>query len=191
MRKIFIILISMFCLLACSNKNQQTSRHIEETNSEQQELETKGWQYETPNSGDFDESYGVKPNKGLQDNYFDITVGKGYNVAIKIMDVTNKHCIRYVYIPEGQTVTVSEIPQGQYYIKLAYGNDWMSLQTDSIKIGKFTTDAFYEQSVNIYNFGSKNSTDLINYELKINVVKGNTDNNFETQPIREQEFLKN
>lgn len=191
MKNIFIILLTAFCLLACNNKTQRTSENTKENNSEQKDLEAKGWQYETPNSGDFDESYGVIPSKGLQDNYFDITVGKGYNVAIKIMDANSKHCIRYVYIPEGQTVTVSEIPQGQYYIKLAYGNDWMSQQTDSIKIGKFTTNAFYEQSVNIYNFGSKNSTDLINYELKINVVKGNTENNFETQPIREQEFLKN
>ena len=40
-------------------------------------------------------------------------------------------------------------------------------------------------------FGRKNSTDFVNFDLKINVVRGNAENNFETQPIMEQEFLKN
>lgn len=191
MRNIIITMLVFLCLVACNGRQGQTSNSEQDVSSAQKELESEGWQLDTPSGGDFDESYGVKPVRGLQDNYFDITVGKGYNVAIKIMDATTNHCTRYVYVPEEQTVTINEIPQGQYYLKLAYGNDWMNYQTDSITIGKFTSGAFYERSVEIYNFGRKNSTDFVNFDLRINVVKGNAENNFETQPIKEQEFLKN
>ena len=117
-------------------------------------LHKKNWSQRDGNSIRH-KSYGVTPVRGLQDNYFDITVGKGYSVAIKIMDAVTNHCIRYVYIPEEQTITINEIPQGQYYLKLAYGNDWMSYQTDSITIGKFSSEAFYERSIETYNFGYK------------------------------------
>lgn len=191
MRNIIISVLTFFCLVACNSRQGQATNNRNNESPVQKKLESAGWRLEIPCGGDFNEDYGVRPVRGLQDNYFDITVGKGYSVAVKIMDVMTNHCIRYVYVPEGQTVTINEIPQGQYYLKLAYGNDWMSYQTDSIKIGKFTIGAFYERSVETYNFGRKNSTDFVNFDLRINVVQGNAENNFETQPIKEQEFLKN
>ena len=191
MNNVIITLTTLFCLSACHSAPKRNDNNTQDISSAQKELESEGWQFDTPNGGEFDKSYGVTPVRGLQDNYFDITVGKGYSVAIKIMDAVTNHCIRYVYIPEEQTITINEIPQGQYYLKLAYGNDWMSYQIDSITIGKFSSEAFYERSIETYNFGRKNSTDFVNFDLKINVVRGNAENNFETQPIMEQEFLKN
>jgi hypothetical protein len=191
MKKIFILLIGLTCLSACYNNQKQSVSNKQSETSSQKQLEEEGWQLDTPNGGDLSKEYGVTPIKGLQDNYFDITVGKGCSVAIKIMDTATNRCIRYVYVPEGQTVTINEIPQGIYYLKLAYGSDWMTYKTDSVTIGKFTRNAFYERSVNAYNFGRKNSMDFVNFNLRINVVQGNVENNFETQPIKEQEFLMN
>ena len=66
----------------------------------------------------------------------------------------------------------------------------MELKTDSITIGKFTKNILYERSKDIYDFGKKNSTSIVNYQLKINVTDNGTMNNFETVPISEKEFMK-
>lgn len=88
---------------------------------------------------------GIKPVYGLQDNYFDITIGQGFSVAVKIMSLNESKCIRYIFVPEGQTVTVNEIPQGKYYLKLAYGNDWMVKLRKSY-FRKFTKNAFMRKA---------------------------------------------
>lgn len=156
----------------------------------QEELMRDGWIFESLSDTELGEEYGIKPVYGLQDNYFDITMGEGFNVAVKIVDAVTDRCIRYVVVSENSTTTVSQIPQGRYYLKLAYGQDWMELSTDSMRIGKFTKNAFYERSRQIYNFGKKNSLEQVNYELRINVQDASGMNNFETTPISEEEFLK-
>lgn len=155
----------------------------------QRKLLDEGWTMETP-SENLAEAYGIKPIYGTQDNYFDITIGIGYNVAVKIVDRFTDRCIRYVYVEENSTTTVQEIPQGVYYLKLAYGFDWMELNTANGKIGKFTRDVHYEKSQDVFDFGEKNSRDEINYRLEINVVNSKLDNNFLATPIDEEEFMR-
>lgn len=104
------------------------------------------------------------------------------------MDVETDRCIRFVFVNENSTATVSQIPQGKYYLKLAYGRDWMQHDTDSVTVGKFTTHVFYEKSRNVFDFGRKNSLREVNYELKINVRNASAENNFSTEPISESEF---
>jgi len=85
--------------------------------------------------------------------------------------------------------TVQEIPQGVYYLKLAYGYDWMEMETENGKQGKFTRNVTYERSQDTFDFGVKNSRDKINYSLDINVVDSKLENNFLTTPIDEKEFM--
>ena len=187
---LFIISIAVI-LSSCNNKTSSVKVDEDGNNSLQENLIKEGWVFDSPLGGDLGDEYGVKPIYGVHDNYFDITIGEGCSVAIKIMDVTSGKCIRYVYVPENETVTVTEIPQGQYFLKLAYGKDWMENDTDSITQGKFTKKAFFEKSTESYNFGKKNTGDFVNYSLKINVVDETTENNFTTVSISEDEFNKN
>lgn len=187
-----VLLFSLFiCIICVACHNTSNNQPQARENSEYQEqLMRDGWTFETLSDSELGEEYGIKPVYGLQDNYFDITMGEGYNVAIKIMDATTDKCVRYAVVRENSTTTVSQIPQGRYYLKLAYGQDWMELSTDSMIIGKFTRNAFYERSRQIYDFGKKNSLEQVNYELRINVQDASGMNNFETTPISEEEFLK-
>ena len=191
--KIFCLFIVGIVVVLSSCNNKTSSVKVDEVgnNSLQENLIKEGWEFESPQGGELGDEYGVKPIYGVHDNYFDITIGEGCSVAIKIMDVTSGKCIRYVYVPENETVTVTEIPQGQYFLKLAYGKDWMENDTDSITQGKFTKKAFFEKSTESYNFGKKNTGDFVNYSLKINVVDETTENNFTTVSISEDEFNKN
>ena len=192
MKIFYLFVVGIFVVLAsCNNKTRSVKVDEVGNNSLQENLIKEGWEFESPQGGELGDEYGVKPIYGVHDNYFDITIGEGCSVAIKIMDVTSGKCIRYVYVPENETVTVTEIPQGQYFLKLAYGKDWMEKDTDSITQGKFTKKAFFEKSTESYNFGKKNTGDFVNYSLKINVVDETTENNFTTVSISEDEFNKN
>ncbi len=189
MKKYAMLVLSAVIIAGCNNSaglNQQ----VHENSEYQEQLMRDGWTYEDLTDTELGEEFGVKPIYGIQDNYFDITMGEGYNVAVKIVDATTNKCIRYAVVPENSTTTVTQIPQGKYYLKLAYGKDWMELQTDSIIIGKFTRNAFYERSREYYDFGKKNSMQEVNYDLRINVREETGMNNFETTPISEEEFLK-
>lgn len=183
---IFVLAITTF--VSCQNSNKQHA-DTNELTATQQEMLNKGWTVQKPNE-DMSKEYGIMPIYGIQDNYFDITIGKGCSAAVKIMDEQTDKCIRYAYIAENTTTTIQDIPQGTYYLKLAYGSDWMELDTDSIKQGKFTRNVSYERSRDTFNFGTKNSTEHVNYQLEINVVDSKLENNFEAIPISEEDFMK-
>ena len=191
MKKLYYSLFFVILLSACSFQGSDKKGDNDVITPKQETLMSQGWKFETPEGGEFDESMGVKPIYGLQDNYFDITVGQGFSVAIKIMSLQENKCIRYTFVPEGQTITINEIPQGKYYLKLAYGNDWMVKKYSNHVNGKFTKNAFYEKSANIFDFGMKNSLSIVNYQLEINVANGSAKNNFQTITINEQDFEKN
>jgi len=184
----------MLMLSSCYRNNHQSGNNQSDDNQltvTQEQLQLHGWKFVEPKGGELGEEYGVKPKFGIQDNYFDIQVGNGYNVAIKIVDISTDRCVRYVYVPQNETVTINEIPQGRYYLKLAYGNAWMELETEDGIQGKFTKNLLFERSAIAYDFGKKNSQDVVNYILQLNVINGSVENNFRTEEISEEEFLKN
>lgn len=190
MKKIAILFFSTFLIIVSCHNTTNTKQETHENSEYQEKLMRDGWTFEELSDSELGEEYGIKPIYGIQDNYFDITMGEGYSVAVKIVDAQSNKCIRYAVVPENSTTTVTQIPQGRYYLKLAYGKDWMELHTDSVIIGKFTRNAFYERSREYYDFGKKNSLQEINYVLSINVREAAGMNNFETSPISEEEFLK-
>ena len=179
--RVAIMALGLLAFTSCHHRGGQNETVAEPTPAQQKLLDA-GWTVETPDE-DLTEEYGIKPIYGIQDNYFDIAIGSGCNVAVKIMDWRTDKCIRYVYVAENSTTTVQEIPQGVYYLKLAYGYD-------NGKIGKFTRNVSYERSQDTFDFGVKNSKDEINYRLEINVVDSKLDNNFLATPINEEEFMK-
>lgn len=191
MKKLLFFIFVLALLSSCSLSENGKQGDNNGVTPMQENLKLQGWEFYNPDGGQFEESMGVKPIYGLQDNYFDIAVGQGFSVAIKIVSLEEHKCIRYVFVPEGQTVTVNEIPQGKYYLKLAYGNDWMIKNEGNHTLGRFSKNAFYAKSTNIFDFGKKNSTRIVNYKLEINVVNGSAKNNFQTVVINETEFENN
>lgn len=157
----------------------------------QSTLLEEGWYIpKTTPSGELPKEYGVKNKYGQQDNYFDIEIGKGCDVAIKIVDAVTNKCIRYVFIPENSSANIQMIPQGKYYLKLTYGKDWMEYDNgDGTITGKFTSNVTYDRSVDIFDFGKKNSSNVVNYLLQINVVDSQLQNSFGTVEISEAEFM--
>lgn len=190
-KKLLYSIFILSLLSSCSLTGNGKQGDINGVTPVQENLKLQGWEFNDSERGLFEESMGVKPIYGFQDNYSDIAVKPDFSVAIKIMSLKEHKCIRYAFVPEGQTITINEIPQGKYYLKLAYGNDWMVKKYSNHLFGKFTKNAFYEKSANIFDFGMKNSLSIVNYQLEINVANGSAKNNFQTITINEQDFEKN
>lgn len=193
MKKLFTFCLSILIFVSCGAPNHQYQSQTDDTQLSvaQEQFKAQGWKFVTPQGGEMGAEYGCIPKYGIQDNYFDIQVGDGYDVVVKIVDITTDRCVRCVYVPQNKTITIHEIPQGRYYLKLAYGNAWMELASEGGKIGKFTKNVLFERSYSAYDFGKKNSQEVINYILKLNVVNGSVENNFQTEEISEEEFMKN
>lgn len=197
MNKSMISIISAVVVLLSStgcngSRTQENYSDSTELSSLQEQLISDGWCIpKTVPEGELSKEYGVKSKFGQQDNYFDIEMGNGCDVAVKIVDASTDKCIRYVLVPENSSVNVQMIPHGKYYLKLAYGKDWMEYDNGdgSIK-GKFTKNVSYDKSVDIFDFGKKNSSSLISYMLQINIEDSQQQNNFETRPISESEFMQ-
>jgi len=190
MKNIFLIFLSACLFVACANRTSQRQCSDSSLNVVQEQLLSQGWNFVDRSGGELGKDYGITPCYGMQDNYFDIQVGNGYDVVLKIVDICTDQTIRCVYVPQNKTVTINQIPQGRYYIKLAFGQAWMECENNGLKIGKFTRNVLYERSYSAYDFGKKNSREMVNYILQLNVVNGRMENNFRTEEISEEEFLK-
>lgn len=182
-----ILLIS-----GCANNKKEKVETSPVLSEIQKKYIDEGWLLKSNSSmdGELPSSYGVKPKYGLQDNYFDINMGEGCDIAVKIIDLSNDRCIRYIFVSENSSITINQIPQGQYYLKIAYGYDRMEKYEDGMTHGKFTRNCYYEKSVDVFDFGKKNSQHTINYILNINIQNGIVNNNFNTIKIDETEFFK-
>lgn len=183
-----IILISLL-LSGCINSNNNNTTKEDVVSINQQKLIDEGWNLTSENqSRDLSSLYGITPIYGTLDNYFDIKMGKGSDLALKIIDLSKNKCIRYIYVQENSEYTVSQIPQGQYKLLIAYGKNWMTLQKDGETFGKFANNVHYEQSIDIFDFGKKNSKDMVNYLITINVQENPHATNFNTEKICEDQF---
>lgn len=191
--KFFVPLSILLCVIGCSGETGRDNTSDTNAFSPQQEaLVADGWYIpKTSPAGELSKEYGIKNKYGQQDNYFDIQIGYGCDVAVKIVDAVTDKCIRYVFVHENSTENIQMIPQGKYYLKLAYGKDWMEYDNgDGTLSGKFTSNVSYDRSVYVFDFGKKNSSNKFSYILKINVVNSKLQNNFETVEITEDDFMK-
>ncbi len=191
--KIIIAVILLIWNSGCSGNSERKKVSDSLVLSPNQEsMIEEGW-YKPKNkpNGELAEQYGVKSKYGQQDNYFDINIGSGCDVAVKIVDAATDQCIRYVFVAENSSENIQMIPQGKYYLKLAYGSDWMEFDNgDGTLSAKFTSDVYYDKSTECFDFGKKNSSSLVNFVLNINIDNGEPSHNFRTVSISEKEFFE-
>lgn len=186
---IYLVLLALsLALSSCFSSTNDKNADNNVITDKQQILLDEGWQFQTPPNGDMALEYGITPVKGLLDNYFDIEVGGGFSVAVKIVEASSKKTIRYVYVKENSTATITEIPPGDYYLKLAFGYDWMTKEDNEKLLGKFTKLASYEISDDVFVFGN-NMFNANSYQLRINMNADERYYNFSTTEIDENEFF--
>jgi len=151
----------------------------------------KGWGTTSLKSGDKPDCFKFSPvyNKEI-DNNLKITVGPNTDVVIKLMKKRTNECIRYVYIRSRDVVYIRNIPQGVYYLKVAYGRDWRQKVIDGKCFCKFMQNAQFEKSKETFDFRIVMTDDdyqIPSYEISLDVINGRTP---WSNRISEKEFNK-
>jgi hypothetical protein len=112
-------------------------------------------------------------------------------------------CIRIVYVRSKDTYEIRNIPEGRYYLKIAYGKDYRQKVVDNQCYVKFMQNAQYEKGVEVLDFNKIKQPDkkigneiyenwnVPSFELSLDVIvtKG-TKSTFKSNDISEAEFNK-
>lgn len=159
---------------------------------EKQQLIMEGWEEKGMKNGLMPSCYNFKPkNDKSIDNYLEINVGGGTDVVVKLMNVKSEKCIRYVFINSGTSYKIRNIPQGVYYLKIAYGKEWLSKIENNKCVGKFIRNPMYEKGEDILNFTILKTYDgqsIPSFRLSLDVVSSNLSNSFSSHNISETDF---
>ncbi|HEX8514554.1 MAG TPA: J domain-containing protein [Bacteroidia bacterium] len=154
-------------------------------------LIASGWKYDKISNGQLPSCYNVKPKKGNVSNYLEVNVGGGTDVVIKVMNQKTEKCIRNVFINSRSTYTIENIPEGEYYLKIAYGKEWFTTIKDRQCIGMFLRNPMYERGQEIMNFNRQKTADGIitpSFKLSLDVISSDISNSFISKNISESEF---
>ena len=102
--------------------------------------------------------------------------------------------IRYVYIHKNTTFTLTKIPEGKYYLKIAYGEKWGVVAGESNCKGRFTENSLCKKGTEILDYNIIHYSDgryqVPSFSLSLNVVfiKDDNSNKFDTDKIPENDF---
>jgi hypothetical protein len=165
-----------------------------------------GWEEKKYQSGVTPDCENVTPKYDYEsDNFLGINVGSGTDVVVKLIKngTYEDECIRVVYVRSGDSYKIKNIPQGRYYLKIAYGKDYRKKVIDGVCYVKFMKNAQYEKGLGILDFNHikkpdqrignniYESWDVPSFEVSLDVIRtyGNHQT-FKANDISEEEFNK-
>jgi hypothetical protein len=103
-------------------------------------------------------------------------------------------CIRMVYIRSNETFYLKNVPEGRYYLKIAYGKDWRQSIVNNQCIGKFIKNVQYEKGEEVLDFNLQKTYNGVNvpyFELSLNVITTQyKKDSYNADNISEKEFNK-
>lgn len=159
---------------------------------EKEKLLAEGWAAQNVRNGQLANCYNFTPKYDREiDNYLEVNVGSGTDVAIKVMNAKTNVCSRFVFINSGTTYRIKNIPEGKYYLKIAYGKNWLSKLENGQCVGKFIRNPLYEKGSDILDFNiqhSVNSYSIPSFQLQLDVISSDISNAFSSQDISEEQF---
>jgi uncharacterized protein YgiM (DUF1202 family) len=161
-----------------------------------------GWDKKKYDSGQTPDCENINPQFDYKiDNSLRVIVGSNTDVVIKLMKKQyndNDICSRIIFIRSGDTYYLRNVPEGIYYLKIAYGKDWRQKIVDNQCYGKFMRNAQYEISSNILDFNiihkPNGHTSVPYFELSLDMVVSKYEKNrkstFSSKNINETQFNK-
>ena len=137
------------------------------------------WEKKTYKSGATPKSFNFKGKFDYKlDNYLKIKVGKNTEVVVKMYKMgktaSDDQLVRVTYINSNTTQFIRNVPEGEYYLKIAYGRDWREhVDENGKKYGRFVKNALYEKSQQILDFQTVKTSKGINvpsYNLSLDLL---------------------
>lgn len=155
-------------------------------------LIAEGWQETFVKNGPMPSCFNFKPKQAKSiDNYLDINVGGGTDVVVKLMNYETEKTIRYVFVNSNTSYRIKHIPEGKYYLKIAYGKNWISKVENGQCIGRFLSGAIYEKGEDLLDYRFIHNSDgyqIPSFSLSLDVIASEKSNSFESQNISENDF---
>ena len=114
-----------------------------------------GWEKREYVTGVTPECENVTPKYDYNiDNFLRVIVGSSTDVVIKLIQISSlgDQCLRVAYIRSGDSYSIKNIPEGRFYLKIAFGNDYRQKVIDNHCYVKFMKDAHYEKGTDILDF---------------------------------------
>jgi hypothetical protein len=112
------------------------------------------------------------------DNYLRVNIGSYADAYIKIVDMATDEDIRQVYIPSRSTYEIKGIPEGKYYLKIAFGK---SPQVSPDCKFRFNKDAYYKKGDDIMDFNFVREADgysipsfALSLDVEVTFTEGGT-----------------
>ncbi len=127
------------------------------------------------------------------DNFLKIDAIASSDLIIKIMNNTTDECARSVFIRGGDVYYINHIPEGIYYLKIAYGYDLSKKVEENNCYAKFMRDVHYQVGNDLLDFYIKEYSDgyqIPNYALELKVISNKRNNEFDADNISEEEFYR-
>lgn len=125
------------------------------------------------------------------DNFLRIVVSEATDVIVKLMNFYTGKCIRAVFIQGGTTFSIEHIPEGQYFLKIAYGNaPGQLMENGQCKI-RFQKNVIYEKGEEILNYNlsrTDNGYQMPSYELFLDVTNPHDGQHYQATKIEQLEF---
>jgi hypothetical protein len=159
--------------------------------TEEEQLRDEGWEQTRFRNGMMPDGYNYRPSSVDLDNALTVSVGGGTDVALKVMSLATGICVRYVFIDSGSAYSIRNLPEDRYYLKIAYGRDWISKTENNRCMGRFLHQALYKRSEEILDFNRRSTLEGVSvpsYELRLDVVADQTQDSFNSSGISEEEF---
>lgn len=154
-----------------------------------------GWVPKEYRTGSTPECENVTPRYAYSmDNFLRIKVGSNTDVVVKMMKMGSydDECIRIVYVRAGDTYEIKNVPEGQYYLKIAYGKDYRQRVENGLCKVRFVKNALYEKGTDILDYNKRHHPggwQEPSYELSLNVITTRFEtSNFKSGTISEDEF---
>jgi hypothetical protein len=161
-----------------------------------------GWDKKKYESGQTPDCENINPQFDYKiDNSLRVIVGSNTDVVIKLMKEQHENsdiCVRIIFIRSGDTYYLKNVPEGKYYLKIAYGKDWRQKIVDNQCYGKFMRNAQYEISSSELDFNiihkPNGHISIPYFELSLDMVvmkyEKNRKSNFSSKNINEAQFNK-
>lgn len=162
------------------------------------------WQKQNYTTGVTPECENVSPKFDYSlDNYLRVNVGFNTDVVVKLMKMSpyGDECIRIVYISRGDTYEIKNIPEGKYYLKIAYGTDYRKKMIGQQCYVKFINNAHYTKGKDILDYHKVRQPDkkigndvyqnwsIPSYELSLDlIIDKSSGTTFKSNDISESEF---
>lgn len=128
-------------------------------------------------------------------NYLSIANNSNLDVVIKLIKVaenvyTDDVCVRIAFVKNSDIFSIKNIPEGKYYLKIAYGNIWVQGIVNEKCVGKFQKNAAYEKGTQILDYYIKSTErgkSIPSYRLSLK-TQLTTGMKFDSNKISEKEF---